>query len=132
MASIDPLRNQMETALKAQSQAVATATATAMSAAHKAQASAELVESKTQYFLNDNNQTNDTSNGNISSTMHNVTNNQPSNVQLEIIETRIERRMERILEDMGLSIKVKWKHFQKKEQVTKILPNSTQTNTNKK
>ena len=99
MASIDPLRNQMETALKAQSQAVATATATAMSAAHKAQASAELVESKTQYFLNDNNQTNDTSNGNISSTMHNVTNNQPSNVQLEIIETRIERRMERILED---------------------------------
>ena len=61
MASIDPLRNQMETALKAQSQAVATATATAMSAAHKAQASAELVESKTQYFLNDNNQTNDTS-----------------------------------------------------------------------
>ena len=99
MASIDPLRNQMETALKAQSQAVATATATAMSAAHKAQASAELVESKTQYFLNDNNQTNDTSNGNISSSMHNVTNNQPSNVQLEIIETRIERRMERILED---------------------------------
>ena len=45
MASIDPLRNQMETALKAQSQAVATATATAMSAAHKAQV-AELVESK--------------------------------------------------------------------------------------
>jgi hypothetical protein len=99
MASIDPLRNQMETALKAQSQAVATATATAMSAAHKAQASAELVESKTQYFLNDNNQSNDTSNGNISSTIHNGTNNQPSNVQLEIIETRIERRMERILED---------------------------------
>ena len=97
MASIDPLRNQMETALKAQAQAVATATATAMSAAHKAQASAELVESKSQFFLNDADR--DISATVASSKPDHAEASSAPNLQMEIVESRIERRMERLLDD---------------------------------
>ena len=97
MASIDPLRNQMETALKAQAQAVATATATAMSAAHKAQASAELVESKSQYILNDADR--DISVIVASSNNNHAEASSAPNLQMEIVESRIERRMERLLDD---------------------------------
>ena len=68
-----------------------------MSAAHKAQASAELVESKSQFFLNDADR--DISATVASSKTDHAEASSAPNLQMEIVESRIERRMERLLDD---------------------------------
>jgi hypothetical protein len=93
-ASVDPLRTQIEMALKAQSQAVANATATAMAAAHKAQASAELVEARSSTL-----EASATMNGSAANANGSMMQSEANHHHLEVVEVRIERRLERVIED---------------------------------
>ena len=94
-AAVDPLRSQVEAALRAQSTAVANATATAMAAVHKAAASAEIVEAKALLLDHSMNQSTflgaDGSANDVSA--------QAASSAMEVAEVRVERRLERFVED---------------------------------